>query len=83
MIHTATMKASSATMEQSLTEGVLIDYWKEDDIYHCIRASAVKDICDGVSKYLSHAYIELLVSYLKIKADCRELHCKFPLTVMV
>ena len=43
------MRASAATMEQSLAEGVLIDYWKDDDRYLCIRATAVKDICDRVS----------------------------------
>ncbi|XP_012942925.1 disks large homolog 5 [Aplysia californica] len=42
----APMRASPATMEQSLAEGVLIDYWKEEEVYQCVRAAAVKDICD-------------------------------------
>ncbi|XP_059176195.1 disks large homolog 5-like isoform X2 [Physella acuta] len=40
------MKTSPATMEQSLAEGVLVDYWRKDDMYLCIRASAVREICD-------------------------------------
>ncbi|CAL1527985.1 unnamed protein product [Lymnaea stagnalis] len=38
---------SPATLEQSLAEGVLVDFWKEDDSYQCIKASAIKEICDS------------------------------------
>ncbi|KAK0049149.1 disks large 5-like isoform X1 [Biomphalaria pfeifferi] len=37
---------SPATLEKSLSEGVLVDYWKEDDTFKCVKASAIKDICD-------------------------------------
>ncbi|KAH9494414.1 Disks large 5 [Bulinus truncatus] len=40
------MNNSPATLEKSLSEGVLVDYWKEDETFMCIRASDIKDICD-------------------------------------
>ncbi|KAK3761794.1 hypothetical protein RRG08_010119 [Elysia crispata] len=44
---TVPMRTSTATMEQSVTEGSLIDYWKDEDVYRCVRAASIKKICDS------------------------------------
>ncbi|GFR82371.1 disks large homolog 5-like [Elysia marginata] len=44
---TVPMRTSTATMEQSVAEGSLVDYWKHEDVYQCVRVTSIKEICDS------------------------------------
>ncbi|GFO10359.1 disks large-like protein 5 [Plakobranchus ocellatus] len=69
------MRTSSATMEQSVAEGSLIDYWKDEDVYQCVRAASIKEICD------SNVHCLLSVSASSIE---RMHHCKiYPIVIFV
>ncbi|XP_041362513.1 disks large homolog 5-like [Gigantopelta aegis] len=40
------LNSSAHQMEQSVTEGCIIDYWKRDDQHECIYVSSIREVCD-------------------------------------
>ncbi|KAH3871822.1 hypothetical protein DPMN_035037 [Dreissena polymorpha] len=43
------MQTSQSEMLDGLKDGRYIDFWQQEDRFHCIRLKSVTDICDQVS----------------------------------
>ena len=47
-VGTGTKHVFVKDMEQSLYEGLIVDYWKKGDAFECVQVNHIQDICDQV-----------------------------------
>ncbi|ESP04626.1 hypothetical protein LOTGIDRAFT_54957, partial [Lottia gigantea] len=64
---TVLMSSSAMSMEQNLSRGHYIDYWKQDDQYECIRVADIKDICDKKMHCLLNVGVEAIERLQRLK----------------